>query len=80
MKQKTILQHLNRLPECVRLDVKLEFVRQGVNLDERLKSAYPAAIIWWYIDWKSSELGYGFYDALCAELTYHEQHNIKLPK
>jgi hypothetical protein len=80
MKQKTILQHLNRLPECVRLDVKLEFVRQGVNLDYVVYWIQLSDIIMNEISWFRSELGEGYYEDLYSELCYHEQHNIKLPK
>ena len=80
MKQKTILQHLNRLPECVRFDVKLEFIRQVVRLDRVCPYETLSFIVFFHITWGTSELGWNFYEALHDELHYHEQNNLKLPR
>lgn len=82
MKQKTILQHLNRLPECVRKDVICEFKRQKINLDYKIVSFIPHSLssFLFIISWHVSELGNCFYDSLYHELLYHEQHNLKLPR
>lgn len=77
MKQKTIPEWLNELPELIRGEAIREYENSGKRTyptDNTLSSAIKCAFTWAF-----TQYGDFWYSLYCDAL-YHEQNNLKLPR